>query len=233
MNLANDGAKYGIDQYRFARNYDLMSKSFNINANGSKYSITFEGRDKLSFVFPVSPEKTNDFEYECLKIEDDTYFVSFGANVAVLEITCGLATLLLGKEIVFGVIEIAGKPVPEQLHALTDEMTGTAVCWMMGCNKYTNHIYFADGKCRAAWSPEGDKFAVNPTVYIRIKDGIYLVKVEGVIPDSIGAPPGSSSFISLQDYDHMMFVGCIQSENAPQMVSGYGEFPEFDKALFS
>ena len=230
MNLANDGAKYGIDQYRFAQNYDLKSKSFNINANGSKYSITFEGCGKLTF---VSPEETTNYEYECLKVEDDTYFVSFGANVAVLEMTYGLATLVLGKENVFGVIETAGKPASGQLHALTDEMTGTAVCWMMGCNKYANHIYFDNDKCRAAWSPNGDNFTVNPTVYIKIKDGIYLVKVEGAIPDNIGAPPGSNCFISLQDYDHMMFVGCIQSEKAHETVSGYGEFPEFDKALYS
>ena len=230
MNLANDGAKYGVDQYRFAHNYDLKSKSFDIKSDNSKYSITFKGNEKLTFISPSGEETVG---YECLKIEDDTYFIDFGTNVAVLELSKGLATLLLDSETIFGVIEMPNKSSAVEPHAFTDEMTGTAVCWMMGCNKYVNHIYYAGDKCRAAWSPDGESFAVCSSKYIKIKDGIYLVKVEGTIPSGAAAPSGESSFIALQDYDHMMFVGCIKSKNSSIIVSGYGEFPEFDKALYS
>ena len=225
MNLANDGAKYGADQYRFARNYDLKSKNFVITAGGIKYAMVFTGRDSLTFDTGKGAEA---FDYECLKIEDDTYFVRFGPHIAVIELSQGLATLALPEGYIFGTIEVPGQAAPSDLHCLTDEMVGTGVQWVMGCDKYVNHIYNGADTCRASWSPDGDKFSDYTAKYVKIKDGIYLADVTGAIPESAAAPDGSDRVVALADYDHMMFVGCIFGKAPPLIISGYGEFPEFE-----
>ena len=226
MNLANDGAKYGADQYRFAHNYDLASKNYIISAGVVKYNLAFTDRSTLTF---DSGKGAESFEYECLKIEDDTYFVRFGTQIAAIELSQGLATLILPQGHVFGSIELPGQSVPNSLHSPTDEMIGTSVQWVLGCDKYVNHIYSGADMCRTAWSPDSDNFTDLPTKYVKIKDGIYLVDVEGAIPDNASPPSGSNRMIALQDYDHMMFVGCILGKAPPLVISGYGEFPEFDE----
>ena len=230
MNLANDGAKYGADQYRFARNYDLKRKIIEIKTDSKEYTLSFIGRDMLNF---DSDNGVETFDYECLKIEDNTYFVRFGRHIAVIELSQGFATLVLPEGFVFGSIELPGKSVTGKLHSMTDEMIGTAVCWVLGCDKYVNHIYYSADKCRTAWSPDWDRFTDNPAVYVKIKDGIYLVDVTGAIPESAPVTSGSDRMIVLEDYDHMMLVGCIFGKAPPLMISGYGEFPEFDQTLLS
>ena len=230
MNMANDGAKYGVDQYRFAHNYDLKSKSFTVTADDVKYTLTIMDRKKLMF---GSTKGEESFDYECLKIEADTYFILFGSNVAVIELARGMATLILQEGYIFGAVDIPGRMALVNFHSLSEDVVGTAVRWVLGCDKYVNHIYLSKDNCRAAWSPEGEIFSDYAAKYVKIKDGIYLVDVTGPIPDSAHAPSGSNRMIALQDYDHMMFVGCIFRGESPMMISGYGEFPEFDPKLLT
>ena len=224
MNLANDGAKYGADQYRFACNYEFRNKSCTIHTSGKKFSLAFAGREKLTF----STEKESEtFEYECLKIELATYFIRFGQNAAVIEMSEGLATLVLEEGLVFGSLEI-GEQAPGKRHSLTDEMTGTAMCWVLGCDKYVNVVHFDTDECRLAWSPSDDKFVDCSAKCVKIKNGIYLVDIAGSIPDYACVPSGSNRIIMLQDYEHVMLVGCIFGNSPPLMISGYGEFLDFD-----
>ena len=227
MNIANDGSKYGVSQYRFAHNYDLRDKSFTIIYDARKYTLSFKGRDTISF----DDGKGGEIDAcECLKIEAETYFIRFGSNYAVFDLEAGAATLALAGEHVVGSIEAPGVPAAAAgaLHGYSDEMTGTGVRWMLGCFRFTDHIYFCADKARASWSPKEKDFKDYDAKYIKIKEGIFLVDVTGVVPGGACAPEGCDHVIMLQDYEHMMFVGCVTSKSGPVMISGYGEFPDFD-----
>ena len=223
MNFSNDGAKLGIEQYRFAHNFDLKDKSFTIISDGIKYSISFIGRDKISF---DSGKGAKSFDSECLKIEADTYFVRFGNNMAVFEISQGIVTLILPEGYIFGVIESPNPVEPGILHNFTDEMTDTSVRWTLGCFKFTDHVYYCADKCKASWSPKEGELMEYPTKYIKIKDGIYLVDITGVVPKGVCAQEGCDRIVTLQDYEHMMLVGCIFNKSNVMMISGYGDFPD-------
>ena len=230
MNLANDGARYGADQYRFAHCYDLKRKTLMVSADSKNYTIGFAGKEKLTFDSGGSVES---YTYECLKIEDDTYFVLFGTNIAVFELNQGLATLILPEGYVYGAIQIPGEAISVTRHSSTEEMIGTAVCWVLGCDKYVNHIYFSADRCRSVVSVQADSFEENSMTCTKIKDGIYLVDIVGPVPESACAPAGSDRMVLLEDYEHMMLVGCIFGASPPLMISGHGEFPEFEKQLLA
>ncbi|MDR0469472.1 MAG: hypothetical protein LBH09_05810 [Peptococcaceae bacterium] len=230
MNYANDGAKYGVDQYRFAHNYDLIDQQLVINSCDKKYTFSFTSRDKLTFDSGAGEQI---FDCECLKIEADTYFVRFGADLAVFDISQGLATLALSGGYVFGAVEIPDRGTPDASHHFTDEMTGTGVRWVLGCAKYTDRIYISADQCRAAWAPESEVFSAYQAKYVKIKDGIYLVDVTGPVPDGACAPAGCDRIIALEDYEHMLLAGCVFSKSGAMMIGGYGEFPEFSQDLFS
>ena len=225
MNYGNNGAKYGIDQYRFARNFDLKDKSFTIAADGKNYTLSFTGRDKAAF---DSGGGGQECDYECQKIEADTYFVRFGDSFAVLELGAGAATLILPGGYVFGAVAVPGKAPAAALHGFTDEMTGTGVRWVFGCYKFTDQVYFSTDKCRAAWSPKESEFAEYAAKYIKIKDGIFLVDVAGAVPEGVCAPAGCDRILMLQDYEHTMFTGCATGKSGAMMISGYGEFPDLE-----
>ena len=229
MNFANDGSKYGIDQYRFARNYDLKDKSFDISSESGKYTLAFVGRDKVAF---DDGKAKREYDCECLKIEAETYFIRFGADFAVLEMDACAATLILPQGYVFGTIEGAGSMPSGALHGFTDEMVGTGVRWMLGCYKYADHIYLGSGKCRVAWSPKENDFKEYDAKYVKIKEGIYLVDIAGAAPGGLCAPEGCDRVIMLEDFEHTMLVGCVNCKSGNMMISGYGEFPEFDPKLF-
>ena len=229
MNYANDGSKYGVDQYRFARNYDLKDKSYTISADGAKYALSFVGKEKASF---DDGKAKRDSDYECLKIEADTYFIRFGDEFAVFDMAAGAATLALKDGYVFGAIDVPGG-ASGAAQRFTDEMDGTGVRWMLGCYKFTDNIYLGGGKAKAAWAPKESEFNDYDAKYVKIKQGIYLVDVTGATPSGACAPEGCDRVITLQDYEHMMMVGCANSKSGPMMISGYGEFPEFDGKLFA
>lgn len=229
MNFANDGAKYGIDQYRFARNYDFKDKSCTISAGSDKYTFAFAGKDKVTF---DSGKSKQELDYECLKIEADTYFIRFGGNFAVFEMSAGAATLVLPEGYVFGSID-AGGAASGKLHGFTDEMAGTGVRWMFGCYKSADHIYLGSNQCKASWSPKEGDFKAYEAKYTKIKEGIFLVDITGSVPGGVCAPDGCDRIVMLEDFEHMMFVGCAAGKSGPMMISGYGEFPDFDQKLFA
>ena len=94
-NLANCAEQYGIAQYRFAHNFELAGKDFDISAGEKKYELSFKCKTNLVF-------DGKEYAYECLKLEKDLYFVLFGLNVAVIDCGKFLVTLVLGEEYVYG-----------------------------------------------------------------------------------------------------------------------------------
>ncbi|MCL1834805.1 MAG: hypothetical protein FWG48_01480 [Oscillospiraceae bacterium] len=223
MNMTNDGSKYGVDQYRFAHNYEFEGKSFTVDAGGRKYALTFTGRDKLTF---DNGSGKQDVEWECHKIEADTYFIRFGGNIAVFELAGGNATLALPEGYAFGTIENHSIAAQSLAHGFTDEMADTEVRWVFGCFKFAQHKYIDAGKCSVAWSPKEKEGAEHPAKFVKIKDGIYLVDITGGAPAGTCAPEGLARTVLLEDFEHSMFVGCVFAKDGAMAVSGYGEYPE-------
>jgi hypothetical protein len=222
-NLANCGEKYGIGQYRFPHNYELAGKNFTIAAADKKYEIAFKCNNYL-----LLEEK--EYAYECLKLELNTYFVCFGLNAAVVDLEQKLVTLILGNEYICGTIgchDHGGDSgcSPAGHGNAGDDMVGTNVAWILGCGRFTSQDFYARGMCRVAWSPRENEPREQPCKATRIKGPIYLVDIEGRVHQGVCAPFFTSRVIMLQDYDHMMTVGCVMGQGFdPIMISGYARF---------
>ena len=218
-NLANTADKLGVGQYCFALNYELVGSEFAVADKSGTHKLTFVDRETVIF-------NDAEYAYECLKLEKNTYFVRFGLNVLVLDIEQRLATLILDSGTVSGVILSSGHQSPETGHAdAGGDMVGTRVRWILGCGRYVDHDYFAEHKVRAAWSAKSEQTEVLPCKAVKIKGPIYLVDIAGSIPKDVCAPSSLNRVIMLQDYDHMMLVGCIMGTGVtPVMISGYAGF---------
>jgi hypothetical protein len=222
-NLANCAEKYGIGQYRFPHNYELAGKDFTIMKCDREHKLLF--RCKNNVVFDGS-----ECAYECLKLELNTYFIRFGLNIAVLDLEQCLVTLILGDEYIHGTIgwpDQDCKPgYSRGSHSCAgDDMVGTNVAWVLGCGRLAAQDFYEAGKCRVAWSPRENEPYEQPCKATRIKGPIYLVDIRGRVHQGVCAPFFTNRVIMLQDYDHMMTVGCVMGQGFdPIMVSGYAKF---------
>ena len=222
-NLANNAEKYGIGQYRFPHNYELAGKDFTITAGDKEYKLGFKCKEHAVF-------EGKKYAYECLKLELNTYFICFSLNVAVIDLEQCLATLILGDEYIYGNIK---HPDQKSKHGSSsashggagDDMVGTNVAWILGCGRFTSQDFYEAGKCRVAWSPRENEPYEQPCKATKIKDPIYLVDIEGRVHQGVFAPFFTNRVIMLQDYDHMMTVGCVMGKGFdPILVSGYAKF---------
>jgi hypothetical protein len=229
MNHANNGDRYGFSQYRFPLSYQLKGCRFDLtDTNGAKYALYFADSQFMTFSSGHSEPELS--AYQCLKLDDDTYFVSYGATLhtAVIDLSNGLAALIGEKENNYVFCTASGFPDGKIAPSFTDEMTGTAVRWVFGCNRYIKQIYCGENTCRCSWSPFDDKYRDAPTTYIKIKDGIYLCDVRRDPPMGADMPQGYGRLIMLQDFDHMLLVGCTFAAHTNEriLVSAYGDFIE-------
>lgn len=228
MNMANNGIKYGVSQYRFPLSYQFRGQKINLTDSvGTKYVLNFIDKENITFTNGNSaPELST---YECLKADDETYFVSFGLilRIAVIDLANGTAVLMGEKETDNIFCKITDFPYgAKSIPGYTDEMTGTAVRWVLGCNRYVNQIYCSGSACRCAWSPRDDKYRDAPTTFIKIKNGVYLCDVWANPPIGVDMPQGFGRLIMLQDFEHMMLVGCAFAPYFKErfLISAYGSF---------
>ncbi|MCF0120318.1 MAG: hypothetical protein HUJ65_01660 [Oscillospiraceae bacterium] len=232
-NLANDGAKYGIGQYRFPHNYELVGKKIVVKAD-KEYVIDFTCGECAEF----NGEKVC---WEAVKLSLKLYFVRFGANCMVLCLRRGLAAVILdGAAPDCGVVDGFEPETPWT--PAGDWMVGTNVRWTFGVNRYVNHDYFAEDKIRSAWSkntvrigynersfrdgwvPTEDDYTEEKATEIKIGDHYALVVIEADVKPGCVAPADMKRLVLLEDYDHMMTVGCAFTAEKPVMVTGYGMF---------
>jgi hypothetical protein len=218
-NMANTAVGYGISQYRFAHCYELAGQEFSIAADEKVITLAFKDCGKAAL-------DGQEADYECLKLEKDTYFIRIGLNFAVLDLEQSLVTLIRGDTYVYGVLASPDHQRRE-LHHPTADMVGTRVRWILGCDRYVDHDYFEEGKVRAAWSPRDAKSDIRPCKATKIKGPIYLADIAGRVPRNVCAPFFTNRVLLLQDYDRMMLVGCILGTGFdPIMISGYAQFPD-------
>jgi len=217
-NLSNMGSKYGVSQYRFALNYELVGKELLVSDGSISHSIKFKNTKYAEF-------DGSEYDYEALKLEASTYFVRIGYYVAVLDYSQGLVTVICGKDYFYGKMD--GTTVAAGIGHLDagDKMLGTSVAWYLGCERYVWHEFREEGMCRVRWSPKPALKNDLPCKALVVKYPIFLVDITGYGPFRTDAPAVLERSVFLQDYDHMLTVGCLfGGGETPIMVSGYAKF---------
>ena len=225
-NLSNTADQYGIGQYRFPLNYELLNQEFVISDGENRHRLHFIRKDYMEL-------DGKGCDYEALKIEATTYFVRIGFHVAIVDLGQGLITLIQGDTYFYGKIENYEKSDGAENPAHSDakdEMVGTAVSWVLGCERYVVHEFIEEGKCRVGWSPSETATNDHPCKATKIKEPIYLIDIKGTVPYYVCAPVLTERFIALQDYEHMLTVGCVMGGGMiPTMISGYARILDEDE----
>ena len=223
MNKTNDGSRYGLTQYRWPLDFELAGKSFALATDAGELRLRFQDKEFVDCGGVLS-------QYQALKLDGDTHFAVFGETLAaaVLDLRAGVAAYLPDGAAAWTFCRIRGfgqedAPLP----GLTDEMAGTHVKWVFGCDRWVEHEYLPEGQCRCVWSPRTDRERVWPAVCMKLGGSRYLTEVNGTSPFRTDMPQSFSRLILAQDYDRLLTVGCIYSPvlNEFRMVSGYAIEP--------
>ena len=150
----------GISQYRPPLNFELVGQKFElVMDDGYDYELEFIDRKNLKFGKKDSELK--EYAYDCLKAEEDTYFVNFEVTGAVpraglsiiLDIEQSLVTwnyCTVGQNpklprlplahILFGAIRREDGTVPSVRHGFTRDFVGHSLNWRYGIMAAA-HVY--------------------------------------------------------------------------------------------
>jgi len=232
-NLANNGEKYGIGQYRFAHNYELQGKELEISAEGKSFILNFASQTEVVF-------NGESIAWECEKMAMGLFFVRFGENCGVFCFNQGKAALYL-KDTPVIVGKLAGFE-PETLpEPAGDGMVGTNVRWIFGVNRWVDHDYCAVGEVKSVWSrntvnagsirtfrdnwePKEADYKTEKLDALHFGKTFYVVDVQAEVPAGVCAPAEMKRLVLLEDYDRMMTVGCAFGDMEPIMLAGYAKF---------
>ena len=150
-------------------------------------------------------------------------------RLAIPYLTCGsIASSILGipraTQDIDLLIDLPLAKVEKFLKAMQAEFSYMALVFA-ACGRFTAQDFHEAGKCRVAWSPRDKEPFEQPCKATRIKGPIYLIDIKGSVHQGVCAPFFTNRVIMLQDYDHMMTVGCVMGQGFdPLMISGYAKF---------
>lgn len=213
---ANMAEQYGIGQYRYPLNYELVGQTIVAVADGKEYTLEFLCKKNVLF----NGKKT---EYECIKCAPELYFVRVGFDVAVVDKKNSAVTLIVEGEYVMAVIKGAEGAAAHTCAG--DEMVGTNVRWVLGCSRYVNQEFVSENTVKAAWSPRDEKVAENSYKAVKIGGPYYLVDMKSDILKDVCAPFFTDHVIMVQDYDRCMAFGCVFGKGFdPIMITAYAKF---------
>ena len=214
--MANNAEQYGIGQYRYPFNSELVGKTIVSVADGKEYTLEFACKKNVIF----NGKKT---EYECIKCAPTLYFVRFGYNVAVVDFKGSAVTFVIEGDIIctaFKDVEGAAAHT-----CAGDEMVGTKVRWVYGCDRYINQEFISADKMAVAWAPRDEKVVENMYRAVKIGGPYYLVDQKSDILKDVCAPFFTDHIITVQDYDRCMTFGVVFGKGfEPIMVTGYAKF---------
>lgn len=225
MNQTNNGAKYGITQYAHPHAFEFAGRTLSFHdEKGNDYVLEFLDTHTLRYRAPGINELS---QYEAVKLDAVTYLISFGLvfRAVVLDMETGCAAFTKEEK---GEYVFCYGNVSEQKFSYTDEMTGTKVRWVYGCDRSMLNEHIGEGKCRCAWSPRQDIMRTVPVTEIKLKHGFYLVEINSTFPRNTDFPSSFTRTLMVQNYDKMEFVGCMYSPTTNQtiMTGGYGLAPD-------
>ena len=212
---ANMAEQYGIGQYRYPLNYELAGQTIVVEAD-KEYKIEFLCKKNVALNGAVA-------DYECIKCAPKLYFVRMGFDVAVIDFERSAVTLIVEGEIVCGTIKGAEGAAAHTCPG--DEMVGTKVRWVYGCDRYLNQEFASETIIKAAWSPRDEKIAENAYRAVKIGGPYYLVDMKSDILKDVCAPFFTDHVIMVQDYERCMAFGCVFGKGFdPIMTTAYAKF---------
>ena len=152
----------GLSKRRSPRSFELAGQSFHLVMDaGHDYTVNFLTGETL--VWNLPGEAMCGETYECMKIDETTYFVNVeitgskprtGATL-VLDTEQSLVTLLLAFQgtnpknpalittrFVFGAIKVDGEELPRKRHGYTTDLVGKKIAWHYGDGGAAVHIYY-------------------------------------------------------------------------------------------
>ena len=153
----------GMSQYRPPLCFELVGKDLTlIMDNGFDYQLKFLDREKL--IFGQVGGDSDVYKYDCLKAEDDTYFVNLSmtgdavksVNTFIIDMEQSLITWVNAKmghnprlpkqpstEFVFGAMKKEDGTLPTIRHGYTSDMIGKAIHWRYGTLDVV-HVYSSE-----------------------------------------------------------------------------------------
>ncbi len=187
--IVSPGTFEGMSQYRPPLCFELVGRTLELVMDtGYDYELTFCDRKTLRY--GEKGKVASEYAYDCLKADDDTYFVNFEVTGAkpragmsfVLDMEQSLVTAnycTVGQNprwprmckpyITFGAIRREDGTLNELRHGYTDEMVGKAIHWQYG-NLEVVHVYASERYYRLTQTREGmEKLKTEkPDVYERL-----------------------------------------------------------------
>ena len=185
------GTFEGMSQYRPPLNFELTGRKFElVMDDGYDYELEFADRKTLKYGLKGSELK--EYSYDCLKADDDTYFVNFEVTGAVpragltfiLDMEQSLVTqnyCTVGQNprypkmpktnILFGAIRREDGTIPRIRHGYTDDLVGRSICWRYGTLAVV-HVYCSSHYYRLTMPKEALEGLKerNPEIYEHIID---------------------------------------------------------------
>ena len=154
----------GLEQFREPLCYELKGRAFQlVMDNGHTYALQFLSEEMLAWGEQGKPMRWD--TYECLKLDDVTYFVNwelYGTPLrtcltVVLDLKADLVTAvhaqigavktapyLVTNDIIFGAVKAPGKPLNPMRHAFTPDLTGRNIFWRYSSNFGITHAYITE-----------------------------------------------------------------------------------------
>lgn len=153
----------GMSQFRPPLCFELVGQTVELCLdNGYDYQLFF--KDRKALTFGKAEEEKKEYAYDCLKVDDTTYFVNFemtgvtprtGATF-VLDteqslVTANFTTIGVNPKypkmpyprIIFGGIKKADGTVPTIRHGYTTDLVGKAIRWSYGTFAVV-HVYSSE-----------------------------------------------------------------------------------------
>ncbi len=163
----------GVSQYRPPLNFELVGKKLDLVMDDG-YDCTLDFVNRKTLRYGRKDSEPKEYAYDCLKADDDTYFVNFevtGANPRagislILDMEQSLVTRnyctvgqnprypkLPKTEFTFGAIRRDDGTVPRVRHGYTEDLTGRAICWHYGTVAVV-HVYVSSHYYRLTQTKE-------------------------------------------------------------------------------
>ena len=214
--MANNAEQYGIGQYRYPHNYELVGREIAVTAGEEEHVLDFKCKVNVLFDGKL-------VEYECIKCAPGLYFVRFGFDFAVIDMNNSAVTIVIDGEYVMGTLK--GTADAKVHVSAGDDMVGTNVRWVLGCGRYVNQEFVSEDKVKASWAPKDEKIAENNYKAVKIGGPYYLVDMKSDILKNTCAPFFTDHVVMLQDYDRCMAFGCVFGKGFdPIMITAYAKF---------
>jgi len=169
---------------------------------------------------------------------------------------CPSRPRLVDVQFIFGAIRVMNEPLPYKRHSYTNELVGKKITWYYSTGFINTHVYMSerftrirplqnstesravagadqDAKERAAGLRPEPMLYDEPTRFIKIKDGLYLISFVEDNMNKVESDRGGNNLMILVNTKEGFDVGRTFSLNREQklehgLMKAFGEFTDED-----